>query len=153
MAPSTETRLLKRNGFLAGEAFEDDFEANDFLVTDLDGAAFADGQDDSFADFQSVQLSVDGLSKRLCVHEAFDRHQTTAKGGRRLKALHFGDSQSYLTITDGNSLSCQSHEIADTFLRCSDANPTTRHQLQHPIANLTPGDRMHRNAILGMHGR
>ena len=153
MPSATETGFLERDGFLGGEAFNDDFEANDFFVTDLNRPAFTDGQEDSFTDFQSVQLAADGLSKRLRVHEAFDRDQPAAKSGRGLKTVDFGDSEPHLTVTDGDCFPGKSNKVADTFLWCSYFNGAPGHQLQHAIADLPTTNRMYGNAVFRMHGR
>ena len=102
MPSAAEALFLNSNRFIGGQAFEDDFKAHDFFVADFDRAAFANGQDHSFADFQSVQLSPDGLGECFGILKTFDGDEATAKSGRRFQALDFGDAKSYLAVADGD---------------------------------------------------
>ena len=82
MPSAADADFLEGDGFAGEQTFEDDFETDDFFVANSDRAAFADGQNHSFTDFQCVLLPSDSLGKCFGVLKTFDGDKAATKNSR-----------------------------------------------------------------------
>ncbi len=121
--------------------------ADNFLVSDAQRAAAAEG-DLGFRRYaEVVELSSDRRAERLRVEKAFDRDQSTTQGWRGSKREDLGHADSYRSARNVELLAGQREQLADVIGFAAQDQPAAVPQRQLAIANLLAANRMDGNAV------